>query len=146
MPSHCAGMFVMTLNGETMSDLTIEQLEAMQETITPGERYLHEDDWDGLMIVNDAGRHMTFGDQLRVKVEAGHPERDGESIVAIPKLIEALIAEKRARQKLRSEVEAMKSKSNSPSPHDDYVYAQGWEYALDLVDADLTRILGADNG
>lgn len=129
-----------------MSDLTIEQLEAMQETITPGERYLHEDDWDGLMVVNDAGRHMTTGDQLRVVIEAGHPERDGETIVAIPKLIEALIAEKRARQKLRAEVEAMKAKSNRPSPHDDYMYAQGWDYAMELTEIELTRILEADNG
>ena len=130
-----------------MSDLTIEQLEEMSSKITPGDRYLHEDDWGELYVVNDDGRYMNWGDQPVIKIEAGSPKHDEESIMAIPKLISALIAEKQAYQKLRAEVEDMKSAfEDRPSPHDDYMYAQGWEYALDLVDTSLARILEADNG
>lgn len=129
-----------------MTDFTIEQLEVMQEKITPGERYLYEDDWDSLMVVNDDGRDMNFGDQLRVKVEAGHPEYDGESIVAIPKLIDALIAEKQAHQRLREEIEAQVSKWRFPSmPSDADDFAMGQAVGIQDAYFMITRILEGDN-
>ncbi|MCK2200501.1 hypothetical protein [Corynebacterium callunae] len=121
---------------------TIEQLEEMRSKITPGDRYLHEDDWGDLCVVNDDGRYMNWGDQLVVKIEAGHPEHDGESIVAIPKLISALIAEKQAHAKLREEIEALRDLPPmiTERMYDGYLSSWMRDYP-----ADLTRILEGHN-
>lgn len=88
-----------------MSNLTIEQLEALKEGITQGERFLHEDDWGDLCVVNEDGRDLTWGDQLVVKVECGHPKNDGEAIAAIPALLDQLIATEKELQQLKGKIE-----------------------------------------
>lgn len=86
---------------------TIEQLKEMRSKITTGDRYLHEDDWGDLCVVNDDGRYMTWGDQLVVKIEAGHMKHDGESIVAIPALLDQLIATEKELQQLKEQIEGL---------------------------------------
>lgn len=88
---------------------TIEQLKEMRSKITSGDRYLHEDDWGDLCVVNDDGRYMTWGDQLVVKIEAGHMKHDGESIVAIPALLDQLIAREADLQQLKVQIEDLAS-------------------------------------
>ena len=86
---------------------TIEQLEEMRSKITPGNRYLHEDDWGDLCVVNDDGRYMNWGDQLVVKVECGHPKNDGEAIAAIPALLDQLITTEAELQQLKEQIEGL---------------------------------------
>lgn len=122
---------------------TIEQLEALKEGTTPGPWSIDSSDPDWPQLV---GALVLEGNLITQEIlaEVGGELNDPNLYLAAaaPALVDALIAEKRAHQKLRSEVEGMKSAfEDRPSPHDDYVYAQGWEYALDLVDTDLTRIL-----
>ena len=133
-----------------MTDFTIEQLEALKEGTAEGPWEWSDHRvpdlatgglWPTVLEADhDGGRMGDCTLELHIKDE------DKRLLAAAPDLVDALIAEKRAHQKLRAEVEGMKSAfEDQPSPHDDYVYAQGWEYALDLVDTDLTRMLAAND-
>lgn len=123
---------------------TIEQLEEMRSKITPGDRYLHEDDWGDLCVVNDDGRYMNWGDQLVVKIEAGHPEHDGESIVAIPALLAQLIAEMESRQKLRHGIEALRESytiAQDSERRRDHFSVVPYVAVIDEIHRHLTQIL-----
>lgn len=76
-----------------MTDI-ITQAKRLLEHATPGPWYPHDDDWDGEMVVNDAGREMSWhGEQLRVIIQAGNPAPDSELIAAAPELAKTVAEE-----------------------------------------------------
>lgn len=125
---------------------TIEQLKEMRSKITSGDRYLHEDDWGDLCVVNDDGRYMTWGDQLVVKIEAGHMKHDGESIVAIPALLDQLIATETKLQKVLKSIEGLRTECldvvfHEGSGHEEYTGNEVAELIEEAHYKALTQIL-----
>lgn len=95
---------------------------------------------------------MTWGDQLVVKIEAGHMKHDGESIVAIPALLDQLITREAELQHLKVRIEdladwhdtkASKARVHlSPQENEKFV---GKEEAHEVARNKLVQILENSN-
>lgn len=86
-----------------MTDI-VSRAKRLLENTTPGPWYPHEDEWDGDMVVNDAGREMSWhGEQLRVIIQAGNPIPDSDLIAAAPELAKAVIAQAEEIERLKAE-------------------------------------------
>ncbi|GAB3595324.1 hypothetical protein CFAEC_06100 [Corynebacterium faecale] len=130
-----------------MSDFTSEQLKAMREGTTPGQWHA-TDEVDGSdIIIDETGESLLTVGAIADAWASFAVVADGKLAAAAPALVDVLIAEKQAHQKLRAEVEGVKVAFESrPSPHDDCMYAQGCDYAMGPTQMELTRILEGDNG
>lgn len=129
---------------------TIEELETLKEGITQGERFLHEDDWGDLCVVNEDGRDLAWGDQLVVKVECGHPKNDGEAIAAIPALLDQLIATETKLQKVLKSIEGLRTECldvvfHEGSGHEEYTGNEVAELIEEAHYKALTQILEGTN-
>lgn len=129
--------------GTMMSDFTIEQLEALKAGTTPGP-------WEWRVGERVAYRHELIGAGGTPILACGAlrwPDESEEHLIAAaPDLVDALIAEKQAHQKLRAEIEEQRD-----------VYAEDGESvgasqeeqltfeAHRQVACDLTRILEVGN-
>ena len=82
-----------------MSDFTSEQLEALKDGTTPGP-------WGHTSLGYEAEKYPVYGDVPGDEVALVR-RQDWELVSAAPALVDALIAEKRAHQKLRAEIEAL---------------------------------------
>ena len=76
-----------------MSNLiTAEQAKKLLSKASYGPWYLHEELGDHF-VVNEDGEVLGWGDQLRVMIECGHHEHDGNLIAAAPTLARTVIAQ-----------------------------------------------------
>ena len=123
-----------------MSDFTIEQLEALKEGTTPGPWGVSE--WEDRSR-KDAEVFQYDGELLpRIGIVF---LKDAELIAAAPELVDALIAEKRAHDKLLRGLDEMLSWWGKSS---EKLSARGMEELAEVSRrrmAQLTRILEGDN-
>lgn len=68
-----------------------DKLKELRERITPGPWYAVEDDWDEIIIGNEEGHRMGWGDQVRFIFEAGQPEHDPQLVALAPELLNEVI-------------------------------------------------------
>ena len=68
----------MTLNENTIRELL--------DASTPGQWTVEEDDWEEVIVGNDRGHRMVWGDQVRFEFEAGNPKADPQLVALAPEL------------------------------------------------------------
>lgn len=68
-----------------------DELKELRELVTPGPWYAVEDDWDEIIIGNEEGHSMWWGDQVRFKFEAGDQKHDPALVALAPELLDEVI-------------------------------------------------------
>ena len=130
----------------SMSDFTIEQLEALKEGTTPGPWKFQP--W-GAQNQNGDHAESVLMDDSGETIAYGLPNSVGETVSRIPALVDALIAEKQAHAKLRAEVKRLQETAYAEANKrltlgDTSDYAVGEEQKYFYLE--LTRILEATDG
>ena len=133
-----------------MADFTIEQLEALKEGTTPGTWCATDEEGGSDLIIDETGESLLSVGSIAEVWASFSSNADGKIAAAAPDLVDALIAEKQAYQKLRDRIErrigSLKVPLCSHMPEgdelDDLVEQWAWQsYEAEV----LTRILEADN-
>lgn len=117
---------------------TTAEWQAMLDRATEGPWYPYDDDWDDKpLVVNDEGRELGWGDQLRVSLESGDITHDRALIAAAPEAVAEIL-------RLRLELEELHKKfvegADMHAPGrtlEDPIVANIYQ----LLEAELRRIL-----
>ena len=125
----------MTLNENTIRELL--------EQATPGPWTVEEDDWEEVVVGNDEGHRMGWGDQVRFKFEAGDRKNDPALAALAPELAADWLRMREALEKQLGEINLVIAMADMIQPQTE---AQQTAITLgrDLRD-DLTRILNGDH-
>lgn len=82
-----------------MTDLTTARLQRLLDGSSPGPwTAKNDDDWNETIVANECGHALTWGDQVRFKMEAGDTNTDPHLAALAPQLAQELI-------RLRGEIE-----------------------------------------
>ena len=75
-----------------MTDLTTARLQRLLDGSSPGPwTAKNDDDWNETIVANECGHALTWGDQVRFKMEAGDTNTDPHLAALAPELAEEVI-------------------------------------------------------
>ena len=118
---------------------TLEKLKQLQAEATPGPWTVEEDDWEEVVVGNDEGHRMVWGDQVRFKFEAGNPKADPQLVALAPPLLAEVIRLREALEKQLNGINLVIALADMIQPQ-----TEAQQTAITLARAlcdDLTRIL-----
>ena len=122
----------------------LDQLKKLQAEATPGPWTVEEDDWGEVVVGNDEGHRMVWGDQVRFKFEAGNPKADPQLVALAPELARDWLRMREALEKQLNGINLMIALADMIQPQTE-AQQKATTLARALCD-DLTRILEGDDG
>ena len=117
----------------------LDQLKKLQAEATPGPWTVEEDDWEEVIVGNDKGHRMVWGDQVRFEFEAGNPKADPQLIALAPPLLAEVIRLREALEKQLNGINLVIAMADMFQPQ-----TEAQQTAITLARAlrdDLTQIL-----
>ena len=85
-----------------MTDLTTARLQHLLDGSSPGPwTAKNDDDWNETIVANECGHALTWGDQVRFKMEAGDTNTDPHLAALAPQLAEEVIRLRKELRKIR---------------------------------------------
>lgn len=85
-----------------MTDLTTARLQRLLDGSSPGPwTAKNDDDWNETIVANECGHALTWGDQVRFKMEAGDTNTDPHLAALAPQLAEEVIRLRKELRKIR---------------------------------------------
>lgn len=94
-----------------MTDLTTARLQRLLDGSSPGPwTAKNDDDWNETIVANECGHALTWGDQVRFKMEAGDTNTDPHLAALAPELAQELI---RLRERIEDLITAMEDKATT---------------------------------
>lgn len=94
-----------------MTDLTTARLQRLLDGSSPGPwNVKNDDDWNETIVANECGHALTWGDQVRFKMEAGDTNTDPHLAALAPELAQELI---RLRERIEDLITAMEDKATT---------------------------------
>ena len=117
----------------------LDQLKKLQAEATPGPWTVEEDDWEEVIVGNDKGHRMVWGDQVRFDFEAGNPKADPQLVALAPPLLAEVIRLREALEKQLGEINLAIAMADMIQPQTEALRT-AITLGRDICD-DLTRIL-----
>lgn len=114
-----------------------DRLRELVDTASPNPWTVKRDEWDEVIVANSCGHEMSWGDQVRFKMEAGDPNSDPHLVALAPDMARELL-------RLRREMTDLRGLMHT---HAQYLNQDGLRTAADYAydhALRLTRILDGD--
>lgn len=111
---------------------TIEELKELLSNATPGQWTVEDDGYD-IIVGNEEGHRMGWGDQVRFKFEAGNKKHDPQLAALAPELAEEVLRMRNELTNLQEEARAA-AKIHATGPTAQRVF--------DALDTTINQILG----
>ena len=117
----------------------MDAIRELLEQATPGPWTVEEDDWEEIIVANDEGHRMVWGDQVRFEFEAGNPKADPQLVALAPELAADWLRMREALEKQLNGINLVIALADMLQPQ-----TEAQQKATTLARAlrdDLTRIL-----